>query len=52
MVAFVVTVPTFFLALGRALEVSGFLLAALIGVTSYVASRSRAPVGSGRWSTG
>jgi len=44
-VAFVVTVPFFFLALGPALEVSGFLLAALIGATAYVASRE---AGAGR----
>jgi hypothetical protein len=44
-VAFVVTVPFLFLALGPALEVSGFLLAALIGVTAYVASRE---AGAGR----
>ena len=39
-VAFVVTVPFLFLALGPAIEVSGFLLAALIGVTAFVASRA------------
>jgi hypothetical protein len=44
-VAFVVTVPFLFLALGPALEVSGFLVAALIGVTAYVASRE---AGAGR----
>ena len=44
-VAFVVTVPFFFLALGPALDVSGFLLAALIGITAYVASRE---AGAGR----
>lgn len=38
-VALVVTIPFFFLGLAPALEVSGFLLAALIGVTAYVASR-------------
>jgi hypothetical protein len=44
-VAFVVTVPFLFLALGPAIEVSGFLLTALIGVTAYVASRE---AGAGR----
>ena len=44
-VAFVVSVPFFFLALGPALDVSGFLLAALIGLTAYVASRE---AGAGR----
>ena len=44
-VAFVVTVPFFFLALGPALEVSGFLLAGLIGITAFVASRE---AGAGR----
>jgi hypothetical protein len=44
-VAFVVTVPFLFLALGPALDVSGFLLSALIGVTAYVASRE---AGAGR----
>lgn len=44
-VAFVVTIPFFFLALGPALDVSGFLLAALIGVTAYLASRE---AGAGR----
>jgi hypothetical protein len=44
-VAFVVTVPFFFLGLDPALEVSAFLLAALIGVTAYVASRE---AGAGR----
>ena len=39
-VAFVVTVPFFFLGLDPALEVSAFVLAALIGVTAYVASRA------------
>jgi hypothetical protein len=38
-VAFVVTVPFLFLTLGPALDLSGFLLAALIGVTAYLASR-------------
>ena len=45
-VAFVVTIPFFFLALGPALEVSGFLLAALIGVTAFMASRE---AGAGRF---
>jgi hypothetical protein len=44
-VAFVVTVPFLFLALGPALEVSGFLVTALIGVTAYIASRE---AGAGR----
>ena len=44
-VALVVTVPFLFLALGPALDVSGFLLSALIGVTAYVASRE---AGAGR----
>ena len=44
-VAFVVTVPFLFLTLGPALDVSGFLLATLIGVTAYVASRE---AGAGR----
>ena len=38
--AFVVTVPFFFLSLGPALDAAGFLLAALIGVTAFVASRA------------
>ena len=45
-VAFVVTVPFLFLALGPALEVSGFLVTALIGVTAYAASRQ---AGAGRF---
>ena len=44
-VALVVTVPFLFLALGPALDVSGFLLSALIGLTAYVASRE---AGAGR----
>ena len=44
-VAFVVTIPFLFLALGPAIEVSGFLVTALIGVTAYVASRE---AGAGR----
>ena len=39
-VASVVTVPFFFLPLGPALDAAGFLLAALIGVTSFLASRA------------
>jgi hypothetical protein len=39
-VAFVVTVPFLLLSLGPALDVAGFLLAALIGVTAFVASRA------------
>lgn len=44
-VALVVTVPFFFLSLGPALDAAGFLLAALIGVTAYLASRE---AGAGR----
>ena len=44
-VALVVTVPFAFLSLGPALDASGFLLAALIGITAYVASRE---AGAGR----
>ncbi len=44
-VAFVVTVPFLFLSLGPALDAAGFLLAALIGITAYLASRE---AGAGR----
>jgi hypothetical protein len=44
-VALVVTLPYLFLSLGPALDVSGYLLAGLIGVTAYVASRE---AGAGR----
>jgi hypothetical protein len=39
-VAFIVTVPFLFLPLGPALDAAGFLLAAMIGVTAFVASRA------------
>ena len=38
-VAAILSVPFLFLSLGPALDVSGYLLAGLIGVTAYVASR-------------
>jgi hypothetical protein len=44
-VAAVLTLPFLFLPLGPALDSSGYLLAALIGVTAYVASRE---AGAGR----
>ena len=44
-VAAVLTLPFLFLSLGPALDASGFVLAALIGVTAYVASRE---AGAGR----
>jgi hypothetical protein len=44
-VAAVLSCPFLFLPLGPALDTSGFLLAALIGVTAYVASRE---AGAGR----
>ena len=44
-VALIVTVPFFLLSLGPALDACGFILAALIGITAYVASRES---GAGR----
>ena len=45
LVALVLTIPFVFLTLGPAIDASGFVLATLIGITAYVASRE---AGAGR----